>query len=221
MRSERMKKHLIGQFQGRPVIAALLESLGEEMDEIMQAFRDLREKRWIDTGEGVQLDGIGRIIDRPRQIDEAIQLEFFGFKEQPNTQGFEVGRFRDAWETWLKSTKLNDVEYRAVLWMKVFKNRSIGTAEDTIRSLKFIYGTEKVVLEDLGNAKIGIAIGKRLDSNTISIASAIDLLVRAGGVGIDILEHFDYHNYFGFLEQVGAKGFEEGTFADAFSKVGA
>ena len=221
MRSERMKGHLIGQFHEKPVLAAVLETLGEELEEIAQAFRDLKEKRWIDTGEGVQLDGIGQILDRPRQIEEAVQLEFFGFRDQANAKGFEEGRFRDSWEGWLKSCNLNDIEYRAVLWMKVFKNCSRGTAEDTIRSLKFIYGAEKVILEELGNAKIAFAIRRRLDSNAISVASAVDLLVRAGGVGVVCMEHFDYTRYFGFDDQVGAKGFDVGTFADMFGKIGA
>ena len=97
MRSEHMKGHLIGQFHEKPVLAAVLETLGEELEEIAQAFHDLKEKRWIDTGEGVQLDGIGQIIDRPRQIEEAVQLEFFGFRDQANAKGFEEGRFRDSW----------------------------------------------------------------------------------------------------------------------------
>lgn len=221
MRSERMKKHLIGQFHEKPVLAAVLETLGEELEEVAQAFCDLKEKRWIDTGEGVQLDGIGQILDRPRQIEEAVQLEFFGFRDQPNAKGFEEGRFRDSWEGWLKSCNLNDIEYRAILWMKVFKNCSRSTAEDTIRSLKFIYGADKVVLEELGNAKIAFAIGRRLDSNAISVASAVDLLVRAGGIGVVRMEHFDYARYFGFDDQVGAKGFEAGAFADMFGKIGA
>lgn len=167
------------------------------------------------------MHAIGKILDRPRQIEEAVQLEFFGFHDQANSKGFEEGRFRDSWEGWMKSCNLNDIEYRAVLWMKVFKNCSRGTVEDTIRSLKFIYNAEKVVLEELGNAKIAFAIGRRLDSNAISMASTIDLLVRAGGVGVVSMEHFDYERYFGFDDQVGAKGFEEGAFADTFGKIGA
>lgn len=213
-RSESMENHLIGQFKGKRVLRSILEALGEEMDELEQVFADLRDKRWIDTGEGAQLDGIGAIVNQPRQITDAVQIAFFGFQEQDNAQGFEVGRFRDDWETWLTSVNLSDPEYRKILWLKVFKDVSIGTAEDTIVSTRRIFDAPYVVLSELGNAKIFIGIGRVLNENELAIAKAVDLIVRAGGVGVKGMSMFNYDNYFGFLGQPNAKGFEVGLFAD-------
>lgn len=213
-RSESMENHLIGQFKGKRVLRAILEALGEEMDELEQVFADLRDKRWIDTGEGAQLDGIGTIVNQPRQIADAIQIAFFGFQGQDNALGFEQGRFRDQWETWLQSVNLSDPEYRKLLWLKVFKNISTGTAEDTIVSTRRIFDALYVVLSELGNAKIFIGIGRVLNKNELAIAKAMDLIVRAGGVGVKGMSMFNYDNYFGFLGQPNAKGFEVGSFAD-------
>lgn len=213
-RSESMENHLIGQFKGKRVLRAILEALGEEMDELEQVFADLRDKRWIDTGEGAQLDGIGTIVNQPRQIADAIQIAFFGFQGQDNALGFEQGRFRDQWETWLQSVNLSDPEYRKLLWLKVFKNISTGTAEDTIVSTRRIFDAPYVVLSELGNAKIFIGIGRVLNKNELAIAKAMDLIVRAGGVGVKGMSMFNYDNYFGFLDQPNAKGFEVGSFAD-------
>nr|DAY57416.1 MAG TPA: Protein of unknown function (DUF2612) [Caudoviricetes sp.] len=213
-RSESMENHLIGQFKGKRVLRAILEALGEEMDELEQVFADLRDKRWIDTGEGAQLDGIGTIVNQPRQIADAIQIAFFGFQGQDNALGFEQGRFRDQWETWLQSVNLSDPEYRKLLWLKVFKNISTGTAEDTIVSTRRIFDAPYVVLSELGNAKIFIGIGRVLNKNELAIAKAMDLIVRAGGVGVKGMSMFNYDNYFGFLGQPNAKGFEVGSFAD-------
>ncbi len=215
-RASNMQSHLISQFADKKVLSFVIEALGEEMDEITQAFSDLQNKRWIDTGEGVQLDGIGEIVCRSRQIDSAVQIPFFGFEGQPNTLTFDEGRFRDEWETWLQSVNLSDPEYRMMLWQKVAKNTSLGTAEDTISSLKFIFNAPKVILNNIGNAKISVAIGRKLNANDIAMAKAVDLMVRAGGVGIDKQEHFDYNNYFGFLGQLNPKGFDIGEFADLF-----
>lgn len=213
-RSESMENHLIGQFKGKRVLRGILEALGEEMDELEQVFADLRDKRWIDTGEGAQLDGIGAIVNQPRQITDAVQIAFFGFQEQDNARGFEVGRFRDDWETWLTSVNLSDPEYRKLLWLKVFKNTSTGTAEDTIVSTRRIFDAPYVVLSELGNAKIFIGIGRVLNENELAIAKAVDLIVRAGGVSVKGMSMFNYDNYFGFLDQPNAKGFEVGSFAD-------
>uniref|UniRef100_UPI004027862E DUF2612 domain-containing protein n=2 Tax=Megasphaera TaxID=906 RepID=UPI004027862E len=162
-RTESMENHLIGQFQRKQILQAILEALGEELDELEQAFSDLRDKRWIDTAEGAQLDGIGTIVNQPRQIADAIQISFFGFQGQDNTLGFEQGRFRDPWETWLQSVSLRDPEYRKILWLKVFKDVSSGTAEDTIVSTRRLFDSPYVVLNEIGNAKILVGIGKVLD----------------------------------------------------------
>ena len=95
MHTDRMKEHLLAQFADKPVIYAELEALGAELDLLHQTMLDLKEKRWIDTGEGVQLDNIGTIVNQSRHIDNAIQIEFFGFAEQANTKTFDIGRFRN------------------------------------------------------------------------------------------------------------------------------
>lgn len=214
-RAASMAGHLIGQFSGKPVFAAFLAAIGGELDELDQALADLRDKRWIDTGEGVQLDGIGELVNQSRQVADAVTIPFFAFEGQPNAQGFEVGRFRDDWEGWLTSVNLGDPEYRMVLRAKIRKDTSPGTTEDTIASLRFIFDADRVVIRDCGNAKMAAAIGRRLNENELSVARALDLFVRAGGVGIVDASHFDADNYFGFYGQKDAKGFETGTFADS------
>lgn len=212
--NDRMKEHLIAQFADKPVIYAELEALGVELDLLHQVFSDLREKRWIDTGEGMQLDGIGTIVDRSRQIDNAIQVEFFGFQEQDNTQTFGVGRFRGDAETWLKDTMADDDLYRRILWLKVYKNTSRATADDIMHSISAIFNAEHVSLQELGNAKIMLGIGKRISANEWNLLKKVKLLIRGGGVGIEATETYDYTQYFGFLGQPNARTFGEGAFAD-------
>lgn len=216
-RAESMENHLLGQFAGKPVFRAFLEAVGGELEELETMFSDLRDRRWIDTGEGAQLDGIGELVNQPRQVADAVTIPFFAFDGQPNAQGFEVGRFRDSWEGWLTSVNLEDPEYRMVLRAKIRKDTSPGTTEDTIASLRFIFSASRVVIRDCGNAKFAAAIGRRLNKNELSVARALDLFVRAGGVGLLEASHFDADNYFGFYGQRDAKGFEVGTFADEIS----
>ncbi len=213
-RAENMQGHVIAQFANKKVTYAILDAFGAELDEISQAFADLKEKRWIDTGEGAQLDGIGQIVNQPRQIKDAIPLSFFGFEGQDNALGFDVGRFRDSWEVWLQSVNLSDPEYRKILWLKVFKDVSRGTAEDTIASTKRIFDAPYVSLAEVGNAKITLGIGRTLHANELALARAVDLIVRAGGVGVQGMSNFNYDNYLGFLGQPNAKGFDVGAFAD-------
>ena len=223
--TDRMRQHLISQFQwdvinekiygDKPVLRAILTALGAEMDELNQAVNDIKNKRWIDTAEGVQLDGIGEIVDRNRQIDKAIAIPFFGFLSQPNVKGFGQARFRGNNETTLTSYILEDAEYKLVLAQKVRKNNSRGTAEDTLQSLKFIFDAPTVVMEEVGNANIVVAIGKQLQDSDKILADAVDLVIRAGGVGLKY-KAFYPSAYFGFLGQPGAQGFGRGAFAQIF-----
>lgn len=214
MISERMINHLIMQFSKSVHMQAFLTALGEELEELNKAFDDLQNKRWIDTGSGVQLDNIGVLVDRSRQIAGAIQLEFFGFLDQPNTLTFGVGRFRDTTAVpYTASSVLDDESYRPVLWHKVAKDTTDGTTESTIESLKFIFNAPFVIVQEKGNAKFDIGIGRELTDNDITLARAINLFIKAGGVGVD-LKYIIPEKYFGFRGQPNAYGFEVGSFPD-------
>ena len=214
MISDRMINHLIMQFSKSVNMQAFLTALGGELDELATALDDLQNKRWIDTGSGVQLDNIGVLIDRSRNIAGAIQLEFFGFYDQPNIQTFGIGRFRDTTSVaYTVSSVLDDESYRPVLWHKVSKDTTDGTTESTIESLKFIFNAPFVIIEEKGNAKFDIGIGRELSDNDITLARAINLLIKAGGVGVD-LKYQIPQRYFGFRGEPNAYGFEEGSFPD-------
>lgn len=209
MRADSMISHLLMQFSQSTNMHIFLNALGAELDELTQALEDLQNKRWIDTGGGVQLDNIGVLIDRSREIAGSIQLEFFAFYDQPNALPFNVGRFRDTPAVpYLATSILDDETYRPVLWHKVAKDTTTGTTESTIESVKFIYNAPFVSITELGNAKIGIGIGRELTDNDVVLARALDLFIRAGGVGLLwVIEIPD--DYFGFADQ-NAKGFDVG-----------
>ena len=209
-RSESMISHLLMQFSRSVNMQIFLNALGAELDELTQALDDLQNKRWIDTGSGVQLDNIGVLIDRSRNIAGSIQLEFFAFFDQPNALPFDVGRFRDTPAVpYTATSTLDDETYRPVLWHKVSKDTTTGTTESTIESVKFIYDAPFVTLTELGNAKIGIGVGRELTDNDIVLARALDLFIRAGGVGLDFVEEIP-DPFFGFLGQGNVQGFDVG-----------
>lgn len=214
MISERMINHLLMQFSKSVNMQAFLMALGDELEELNNALDDLKNKRWIDTGSGIQLDNIGVLVDRSRNITGAIQLEFFGFFDQPNTLTFGVGRFRETTAVpYTASSVLDDEAYRPVLWHKVAKDTTDGTTESTIESLKFIFSAPFVIVQEKGNAKFDVGIGRELTDNDITLARSINLFIKAGGVGVD-LKYSIPEKYFGFRGQPNAYGFEVGSFPD-------
>lgn len=212
-RYERMIRHLLWQFQEKSIIEGILYAIHGEFDELDTAQNDLKERRWIDTGDGIQLDNIGMLIDRQRVVSNAIQLPFFGFKYQNNALTFGKARFRNSGENYLSDTMLNDEEYRKVLWAKVFKNSSLSTAEDTIIIIKKIVNINRIILREVGNAKITISVSRILSDYEISLLKAINLFITEAGVGIRYISMYDTSKPFAFKNQDNAHGFGCGIFS--------
>jgi len=65
-------RRLVEQFRGKPRIEALLRAIAAQVQQLNDVATDLLEKRWLDTAEGAQLDGLGRILglDRGAWDDE-------------------------------------------------------------------------------------------------------------------------------------------------------
>lgn len=216
-RYESMMNHLLVQFSNTKVLQAIFCAISDELQLLDDTFNNLKEKRWIDTGEGAQLDGIGEIVDRNRLINNAITINFFGFENQINTTGFNQARFREYSEPYLSSTSLSDEEYRLILWAKVNKNNSLCYMNDTIKSIQFIFKTDIAIVQDIYNAKFIVGIGRKLTKNEILFANALDLIVRPAGVSCQSMTHFDKDNVFGFYNQKFAKGFGQAPLSEIFS----
>lgn len=73
--SDSMKEHLIAQFDRKPVLYAILDALGAELDEIEEAATRVKNCRYLDTSVGAQLDGIGRIVDEARRMSDGSDLD--------------------------------------------------------------------------------------------------------------------------------------------------
>ena len=78
----------------------------------------------------------------------------------------------------------------------------------------FVFNAPSVALVERGNAKISLAIGRELSDNDIVLGRALNLFIKAGGVGLEWKSQYDYDSYFGFLGQPNAKGFGDGKFSD-------
>ena len=53
---------LVGQFDDKPRVKALVESMVTPLEDLSADFEQLKNSRWIDTASGAQLDGCGHIV---------------------------------------------------------------------------------------------------------------------------------------------------------------
>ena len=70
-----MKEHLIAQFDKKPVLYAILDALGVELDEIEEATTRVKNCRYLDTSIGEQLDGLGKVVDEARMMSDGSDLD--------------------------------------------------------------------------------------------------------------------------------------------------
>lgn len=211
-------------------VRALLES-SAELEAVLQK---VTEQSDIDLAEGVNLDVIGEIVGISRIIPASVQLAFFGFQDNAAALNFGEedaqgvgGRFYDEGEPYLATSVLNDPEYRMLIRAKIVKNHAVGTNEDVIAGLAYLFGSGnmaiQVAVEDIGNMAIQVAVGRPLTYLEKVLISQLDILPRPAGVRISQRVTFDTINYFGFDGQSSALSFGEeglssvgGLFAEEF-----
>jgi hypothetical protein len=204
-------EHWPAQFYDGSRIEQIVRALIQPMNGSELALLQLLRDRWLDVAEGQQLDGIGDIVGLPRVIDDVVYVQFFGFIEQPAVGGFGVGRFRRARETTIGgSTTLLDPEYRRLLYWKIAINNGHGTTPEIIAALKPILAVTKVVVQDIGNAKIAVWVNRLPGASDPLMVNARRWVPKAAGVGLRLTASTDVP--FGFLEQ-GYSGFGVGVMA--------
>ncbi|VFR81301.1 FIG00698733: hypothetical protein [plant metagenome] len=202
----------LAQFEKKPRLQALVMALLKPAEGLQGALRGLFEDRWLDTAEGQQLDGIGEIVGLPRILDEALFVRFFGFEGQPNTAGFGQARIRRRHErTVAGSTTLQDHEYRKLLYWKIALNNGRGTAPEIAAALKPIFDVSRVIVQDVGNAKIRIWVSKVPGPGDALMGDPYRWVPKLAGVGVQIITG-STERPFGFINQ-GFFGFGVGVMA--------
>jgi hypothetical protein len=119
-----LKQDLIEQFKDQPVIDALMEAVGEQLNDVYKFLADLRDLRGIQTAVGKQLDGVGDIVVLSR-------------KEAGELACFSESAF-----------VLDDEEYRKYLIYKVWKNTCDCTYADILKSFRMFWDKPLYYRED-------------------------------------------------------------------------
>lgn len=206
---------------------AALSKLAAQVQDLEDALLSVQQITDIDTAAGVNLDVIGDIVGVSRYIPNSLLIPFFGFDDTAagNIFGEEENpslgaRFRDEDEPYTATSVLGDPEFRLLIRAKILKNHAIGTNEDILAGMQYIFQGALNVVEDVGGMKIRAGIGRNLTLIEQTLISTLDLLPRPNGVRISNVVTFQPSAYFGFDDQPTAKGFDDastgGIFAEEF-----
>lgn len=204
--------HFLAQHEDKLNTENFVKSFYDPLNALDQALWDLYTKRWLETAEGAQLDGIGSIVGITRTVANSVYLPFFGFSSQPSGRGFGQARLRRKREPWAQSSVLGDVEYRALLHLKIAINNGHGTAEEIMRAMNQTLRVTRTRVDDIGNAKFKVYINDFIAQNDPRSYLLEYLVPRAAGVGM-FPYYVDADHTFGFANQQIYYGFGIGILA--------
>jgi len=195
------------QFEQSPRLRSLMLALVQPMTSLQAALRQLRDDRWLETAAGKQLDGLGELLDRPRQISNTRAIWHFGFRGQPNIGGFgEFPMYRAGRGLYTGGSTLDDDNYRRLLRWKVLVDSGFGTAPQIEAALRVLFDVDRLAVEDIETARIRIHIGRQATENDFFLGNVGQWVPAAAGVALEFRTYgpddpfdFDTDNYLQLL----------------------
>lgn len=120
----KLKSDLIEQFKGQPHIEAIMEAVGEQLQDLYDFFVSLRDERTVNEAVGKQLDGVGDIVVLTR--GEAGELASIANPGEAVT----------------------DEVYRRYLIYKILRNTNTCTYHDVMASFQMFWDKPLYYSED-------------------------------------------------------------------------
>jgi hypothetical protein len=183
---------VLKQFQESQRLIEFLKTILSTSNELEMALQSMLSLPSIDEMTGANLDTIGNIVGASRFVGSIVDKTYFGFEDTGyyatcfGEEGVpNVGaRFYEEGEYYLSNTVLADPEYRILIRAKIVKNSSLGTCEDIISALRYLFSTEGVHLIDNGDMTIAVQLGRQLYATELALVNTLDILPRPAGVRI-------------------------------------
>lgn len=215
------RERVTESFKDKDVFDRYLQLLLVANIELQQVFKDLMQKRSLDTATGAQLDIIGRIVGQPRELIDTALLDYFAFDTYPTAAPYgdlsdpsEGGLYYSLGDPLAGNTLLNDNQYRLFIKAKIIKNNTNVTPDQYLDFLSFVFGATLSNVISESNAEFTVLIGKELtpfERVLVTYTSNNDgyetpFIPKPIGVRINYGQ-FDSTNFFAYQGAPGAEGF--------------
>lgn len=217
---EEARERVTYQFKEKEVFDKYIQLVIEQQTQLQNVFKDLLQKRSIDTATGVNLDIIGEIVGQPRELISADLFTFFGFEGALGADTFGNGlnsilggKFFNFGDATGGNVLLDDETYRLFIKAKILKNTTASTPEEFISFVNYLFGTESTFVAE-GQAEYTVFFGRPLTAfeqvllNYVSTSAGFTSRLIPKTVGVRVnFGYFTDGEYFGFQGAPGAKGF--------------
>lgn len=176
------------QFKRKHNIEVLIQAFAEELEELVEVFKELEMLRAIKTAFGKQLDGIGEIVNLTRTESTSYA----------GTVDFYV---------------LDDDRYRLFLMYKALRNASTCTFPELMEICRLLYNVKLLYYREFEDhpAHFQVMIGSDFQEWMMGMLNNVNLTIKPGGVSVE-MKFFELE-FFGFKDlNKEACGFGEAKF---------
>jgi len=183
------------QFKGEDCVntRAVLRAIAKQFDDLLEAFRELAEKRGVDGSEGVQLDGCGDIVRLTRaqaaMLSNEVTTDLASIDENvlaKVTTPMEL-LARHAQYGIIPFDVIDDDRYRQYIKFKIFLNTNTCTYADVMKVVRMFWTNSPVYyIEDVNingteyHATILLDAGTLRPEQNARLFSLVPIIKAAG-----------------------------------------
>ena len=211
--------YLIKQYYEKPKANAEIRNLLVDWQNQADFIENFGDNFDIDNARGSVLDLIGRIAGLNRQVNNLVQISFFGFSNNPNAKSFtsfsglirESATFFRLGQPTYTAYQLQDGEYRKFLKIKIAKNTCspylVSDKKISLQQVVFDAFDGLAYVVDNKNQTLTIYVSPEVSAEEAALILQLDILPRPITFGYNIIIQAAFGATFGFSNNPGALGF--------------
>ncbi|MCX8966798.1 DUF2612 domain-containing protein [Erwinia psidii] len=177
---------LLTQYRNSPNLIAYISIFLEELAEVRTALNEVIYYRRLSNAFGVQLDCIAELVGTSRVILNADPLGYFGFHNNAQAFGLDVGIFKSADDKSSGDLVLPDADFKNRIRARIVKTMGNSCIEDMLEYFDLLFGRNMPLELTEGTASVNLKYHGVLNNRERAIMGAVARDIKVSGVSLNI-----------------------------------
>lgn len=201
-----MQRHgldlLLAQYRNSPNLIKYISILLSEFDLLVKVFDDIKIKRRLTIARGQQLDDIAELVGTSRIVYGADPLGYFGYYDNPQASGIDVGIFKSEDGKDSGDLILSDKQLKNRIKARIIKTMGNVCIEDLLEYCDLTLGRNLDIELTEGTASVNLKYhgilspaDKALLATTLTDIKIVGVPITLQDDGGDIVLQYDSKDY--------------------------
>lgn len=177
---------LLAQYRNSPNLISYIAIFLSELEELEVVFQSIIKGRWLDFAFGEQLDCIAAIVGTSRTIYGAYPIGYFGYYDNAQAYGINVGRFMSGYDKESGDLILTDTQLRARIRARIIKTMGNLCIEDVLEYCDLLLGRDLDLETIEGNASLQLKYHGTLDIYDKALLANVLYDTKVAGVSYSL-----------------------------------